>query len=61
MYFQYENLGKINGYGMISELNPETKGFAHREMWVDTPDETKLRFHVTLLLINESLSCYYEK
>jgi len=38
MYFQYENLGKINGYGMISELNPETKSFVHKEMWVDTPD-----------------------
>ena len=38
MYFQYENLGKVNGYGMISELNPETKGFVHKEMWVDTPD-----------------------
>jgi hypothetical protein len=38
MYFQYENLGKINGYGMISELNPETRSFAHKEMWVDTPD-----------------------
>lgn len=38
MYFQYENLQKKNGYGMISELNPETKGFVHRDMWVDTPD-----------------------
>jgi hypothetical protein len=38
MYFQYENLGKVNGYGMISELNPETKGFVHKEMWADTPD-----------------------
>ena len=35
MYFQYENLGRINGYGMISELNPETKSFVHKEMWVD--------------------------
>ncbi|HMK32788.1 MAG TPA: hypothetical protein VK431_04095, partial [Nitrosopumilaceae archaeon] len=37
MYFQYENLDKINGYGMISELNPETKCFVHKEMWVDAP------------------------
>ena len=38
MYFQYENLNKKNGYGMISELNPITKSFVHKEMWVDTPD-----------------------
>jgi hypothetical protein len=37
MYFQYENLEKKNGYGMISELNPVTKSFTHKEMWVDTP------------------------
>ena len=37
MYFQYENLGQINGYGMISELNPETKVFVHKKMWADTP------------------------
>ena len=37
MYFQYENLGKTNGYGMISELNPETKVFVHKKMWADTP------------------------
>ena len=38
MYFEYENLKKKNGYGMISELNPVTKNFTHKEMWVDTPD-----------------------
>ena len=37
MYFQYENLGLVNGYGMISELNPETKSFVHKDMWADTP------------------------
>ncbi len=37
MYFRYENVKKTNGYGMISELNPETKSFVHKEMWVDTP------------------------
>jgi hypothetical protein len=37
MYFAYENVKKPNGYGMISELNPETKSFVHKEMWVDTP------------------------
>jgi hypothetical protein len=35
MYFEYENIGQKNGYGMISELNPETKGFVHKDMWVD--------------------------
>lgn len=37
MYFRYDNVKKTNGYGMISELNPETKSFVHKEMWVDTP------------------------
>lgn len=41
MYFAYENLGKKNGYGMISELDPKTKSFVHKEMWVDTPDLEK--------------------
>jgi len=41
MYFQYENLEKKNGYGMISELNPVTKSFVHKDMWVDTPDLNK--------------------
>lgn len=38
MYFQYDNLGQKNGYGMISELNPETMIFVHKDMWVDIPD-----------------------
>ena len=38
MYFRYENLKKKNGYGMISEMNPQTKSFVHKDMWVDTPD-----------------------
>ena len=37
MYFMYVNLGIKNGYGMISELNPQTKSFVHKDMWVDTP------------------------
>ena len=37
MYFKYENLNIKNGYGMISELNPQTKSFVHKDMWVDTP------------------------
>lgn len=37
MYFRYENLNIKNGYGMISELNPQTKSFVHKDMWVDTP------------------------
>ena len=38
LYFTYENLKKKNGYGMISELNPQTRSFVHKNMWVDTPD-----------------------
>ena len=37
MYFRYENLNIKNGYGMISELNPQTKSFVHKDMWTDTP------------------------
>lgn len=37
MYFSYENLNIRNGYGMISELDPQTKNFVHKDMWVDTP------------------------
>jgi hypothetical protein len=37
MYFKYDNMRKKNGYGMISELNPQTKSFVHKDMWVDTP------------------------
>lgn len=37
MYFRYENLKMTNGYGMISELNPQTKSFVHKDMWVNTP------------------------
>lgn len=40
MYFRYENLNVKNGYGMISELNPQTKSFVHKDMWVDTPGLT---------------------
>jgi hypothetical protein len=37
VYFEYESTGTKNGYGMISELNPKTKVFVHKEMWVDAP------------------------
>ena len=37
MYFGYEIARQKNGYGMISEFNPETKSFVHKEMWADTP------------------------
>jgi len=38
MYFKYENVGKKNGYGMISEFNPATRKFSHTSMWVDIPN-----------------------
>lgn len=41
VYFEYENIGQKNGYGMISELNPNTKSFIHKDMWVDTQDVFK--------------------
>jgi hypothetical protein len=41
MYFEYENIGQKNGYGMISELNPNTKSFIHKDMWVDPQDIVK--------------------
>lgn len=42
MYFDYEHIGHKNGYGMTSELNPETKKFVHRDMWVDMTDVTDI-------------------
>lgn len=35
LYFEYEGSTGTSGYGMISEYNPETKNFIHRDMWID--------------------------
>jgi len=35
LYFEYTHGGKISGYGMISEYNPSTGNFIHRDMWID--------------------------
>ncbi|MGI0047942.1 MAG: hypothetical protein ACREAW_00230 [Nitrososphaera sp.] len=33
--FSYEFEGGKSGYGMISEYNPKTGSFVHKDMWVD--------------------------
>jgi hypothetical protein len=33
--FSYEFEGGKSGYGMISEYNPKTNSFVHKDMWVD--------------------------
>lgn len=33
--FSYEYEGGKSGYGMISEYNPKTSSFVHKDMWVD--------------------------
>ncbi|KAG2475727.1 MAG: hypothetical protein NPMRTH5_1400001 [Nitrosopumilales archaeon] len=35
IYFEYSHAGKKSGYGMISEYNPSTENFVHRDMWID--------------------------
>lgn len=35
LYFEYEAVGKKNGYGMISKYDPNVNGFIHKDMWVD--------------------------
>lgn len=42
MYFEYEHLGRKNGYGMSSELNPQSREFVHKEMWVDMSDISEM-------------------
>ena len=37
VYFEYPVSGGKSGYGMISEYNPQTNGFIHKDMWVETP------------------------
>jgi hypothetical protein len=40
LYFEYPVTGEKSCYGMISEYNPQTDGFIHKDMWVDTINET---------------------
>jgi hypothetical protein len=35
VHFTYEFHGGTSGYGMISQLDPKTGLFVHKEMWVD--------------------------
>lgn len=35
LYFAYEHPGGKSGYGMVSQFEPKTNGFVHKEMWVD--------------------------
>ena len=37
IYFEYPVSGGKSGYGMISEFNPKTSSFVHKDMWVETP------------------------
>ncbi len=36
LYFEYNHGEKKSGYGMLSEYNPTTKNFVHKDMWIDT-------------------------
>jgi hypothetical protein len=36
LYFVYEHLGGKSCYGMISQYEPKTNSFVHKDMWVDT-------------------------
>ncbi|HSB57564.1 MAG TPA: hypothetical protein VLD38_07140 [Nitrosopumilaceae archaeon] len=35
LYFSYDHLGGKSGYGMISQYDPKTDLFLHKDMWVD--------------------------
>ena len=35
VYFDYKGSTGKSGYGMISEYNPSSKKFIHKEMWID--------------------------
>ena len=37
LYFEYKYGEAVSGYGMISQFEPNSDGFIHKEMWVDTP------------------------
>jgi hypothetical protein len=35
LYFQYENMGNNNGYGLISRFDGASNSFVHVDMWID--------------------------
>ena len=35
VYFEYDAPSGKSGYGMISEYDPKSKNFIHRDMWID--------------------------
>jgi hypothetical protein len=39
LYFEYPVAGGKSGYGMISEYVPQTDGFIHKQMWIDSPND----------------------
>ena len=39
LYFEYPVTGGKSGYGMISEYDPKTNGFLHKDMWVQSPND----------------------
>lgn len=39
LYFEYPVTGGKSCYGMISEYNPQTDEFIHKDMWIDTQNE----------------------
>ena len=41
LYFQYKFAESTSGYGMISQFEPNSNGFIHKDMWVDAPGTSK--------------------
>ena len=41
LYFEYKFAESTSGYGMISQFEPNSNGFVHKDMWVDTPQSSK--------------------
>ena len=39
LYFEYPVAGGKSGYGMISEYVPQTDGFIHKDMWIESPND----------------------
>jgi len=40
LYFEYPLSDGKSGYGMISEYDPQNDGFIHKDMWVDSQNDT---------------------
>lgn len=40
LYFEYPLSEGKSGYGMISGYTPQTNGFEHKDMWVDSQNDT---------------------